>query len=69
MKKISVNISGHQTSITLEEEFFDALKKFAVKENKPIAAIIRDIDEAREKNSNLSSAIRVWVLKQSTLSD
>ena len=64
MHKISVSLSGHQTSISLEPEFFDVLQKIAHKHNTSVAAIIKTIDETRSPNTNLSSEIRVWILKQ-----
>jgi predicted DNA-binding ribbon-helix-helix protein len=63
MKKISVSLSGHQTSISLEPEFIDALRNIAKKTNKSVASIIANIDANRKPNTNLSSAIRIWVLK------
>lgn len=63
MKKISVIIAGrHQTSITLEEEFYEAFKKIAQKEQKSLSGLITEIDRTREQE-NLSSAIRVYILK------
>lgn len=67
MKKISVSLSGHQTSITLEPEFIDALHALAVRIGKPVAQIISEIDDARTPGTNLSSAVRVWVLNQMIL--
>lgn len=67
MKKISVSLSGHQTSITLESEFFDALQKLSIRQNRSVASIINEIDSTRTANRNLSSAVRVWVLQQTTL--
>ena len=64
MHKISVSLSGHQTSISLEQEFFDVLQKLAHEKNVSVASIIKTIDEQRLKNSNLSSEIRIWILKQ-----
>lgn len=64
MKKISVSLSGHHTSITLESEFIDALKKIAADENTSVAAIINSIDKNRDPDSNLSSQIRVWILRK-----
>lgn len=64
MKKISVSLSGHQTSITLEPEFIDALQKLAIRHNRSVASIINEIDTSRKPDTNLSSAIRVWVLQQ-----
>ena len=67
MKKISVSLSGHQTSITLEPEFIDALHSLAIRNGKSVAAIISDIDSTRTPNVNLSSAVRVWILNQMIL--
>lgn len=64
MKKISVSLSGHQTSVSLEPEFFDVLQKLAIQQNKSVASIIKSIDESRNPDSNLSSETRVWILKQ-----
>lgn len=63
MKKLSVSLSGHQTSISLEPEFTAELQRIAKITNKSIASIISEIDETRTPDSNLSSAIRVWILK------
>ena len=64
MHKISVSLSGHQTSISLEKEFLDVLKKLAADKRTSIAAVINQIDEQRLPDSNLSSEIRIWILKQ-----
>ena len=64
MHKISVSLSGHQTSISLEKEFFDVLQQIAKDRKTSIAAIINGIDENRNPDSNLSSEIRIWILKQ-----
>jgi len=63
MKKISVSLSGHQTSISLEPEFISELQRIAKAQNKSIASIISELDKTRTPNQNLSSAIRVWILK------
>lgn len=64
MYKISVSLSGHQTSVSLEKEFFDVLKKLASNKKTSVADIINKIDEERLPESNLSSEIRIWILKQ-----
>lgn len=64
MHKISVSLSGHQTSISLEQEFFDTLQAIAKKRGISVASIIKNIDESRTPDSNLSSEIRIWILKQ-----
>ena len=65
MKKRSVNIHGHQTSITLEDEFWDALKNAAQKRGLSTNKLIAEIDDTRGQQ-NLSSAIRVYILKSLT---
>lgn len=64
MKKISVSLSGHQTSISLEEEFVDALNQIAKHDNASVASIIDMIDEKRDPDSNLSSAVRSYILRR-----
>lgn len=63
MKKMSVSLSGHQTSITLEPEFATALQKIAKAKNTNVSAIIAKIDSTRQYGTNLSSAVRVFILK------
>ncbi len=62
MKKISVSLSGHQTSVSLEDEFIVALHEIATRRRVPIATMIAEIDATRRLGDNLSSAIRVWIL-------
>ena len=64
MKKISVSLSGHQTSISLENEFADTLQQIAVARKTSVAALIGQIDATRNADDNLSSAVRVWILQQ-----
>ena len=59
--KRSVYIDGHKTSVSLENEFWDALREIALQKNLAASALIETI--AKSKNSdNLSSAIRVFVV-------
>ena len=60
IRKRSVVIAGHATSVSLEEAFWSALKDIAGRQGRSINALVSEIDRARE--SNLSSAIRVFVL-------
>ncbi len=55
-------ISGHRTSISLEPEFWEEIKRLAREENISVAALVADIDNSR--NGNLSSALRLFVLKK-----
>ncbi len=61
MKKRSVKIAGHATSVTLEDEFWEALGEIAARRGVSLNQIIAEIDAGR--SGNLSSAIRVFVLK------
>ncbi|PJI39052.1 ribbon-helix-helix domain-containing protein [Ferrovibrio sp.] len=60
VKKRSVVVGGHRTSISLEQAFWEALQLMAATEDKTINQMVSDIDAAR--SGNLSSAIRVWIL-------
>jgi len=61
LKKHSVVIAGHQTSVTLENIFWEKLKLITKRNGTSLKALITEIDENR--TSNLSSAIRVYILK------
>jgi predicted DNA-binding ribbon-helix-helix protein len=61
MKKRSVRIAGHPTSVSLEEEFWVALKEIADARKVSVNELIGEIDETR-KGANLSSAVRIFVL-------
>lgn len=60
--KRSVTVAGHTTSVSLEEPFWAALQSLAKAEKRSLAALITDIDERR--GTNLSSALRLYVLQQ-----
>ena len=61
--KKTVSVSGHMTSMTLEPEFWQALETIRSKQNKSLNYLVSEIDEARG-DYNLSSATRVFILKQ-----
>ena len=62
MRKHSLVIAGHGTSVSLEDAFWLALKDIAARQGLALAALVAQIDAARGP-SNLSSAIRVFVLR------
>ncbi|MDQ7246109.1 ribbon-helix-helix domain-containing protein [Dongia sedimenti] len=67
LQKHSVSIAGHRTSVTLEAAFWEALTVIAQRRNATVAGLIAEIDDARAADPaapNLSSAIRVFVLRQ-----
>ena len=69
--KRSVTIAGHETSISLEPLFWQALERAANEESLPVNALIARIDverlDVRGGAPNLTSAIRQWLfIREST---
>jgi predicted DNA-binding ribbon-helix-helix protein len=62
IKKRSIIIDGHKTSVSLENEFWECLRKIADSRRMPLSHLITDID-AKRKFCNLSSAIRMFILR------
>jgi predicted DNA-binding ribbon-helix-helix protein len=63
LAKHSVTIAGHRTSLSLEPEFWEALKDLCRRDGQSLAERIAEIDEGRA-GRNLSSAVRVHVLAE-----
>jgi predicted DNA-binding ribbon-helix-helix protein len=65
IKKRSVVLAGHRTSISLEAEFWTALRIVASGRGVSVNALVAGIDAARDASrpGNLSSALRVFVLE------
>lgn len=61
--KRSVSIRGHRTSISLEKPFLQELEAIARRQNMPLAALIAEVDENRSADNNLSSELRLHVLR------
>jgi predicted DNA-binding ribbon-helix-helix protein len=62
VKKRSVTIRGHRTSYSLEQPFYDDLVTISLIRDMPLAALVAEVDEKRSRESNLSSALRLYVL-------
>jgi predicted DNA-binding ribbon-helix-helix protein len=62
IRKRSVRIAGHRSSVSLEPEFWDELKALAARRGLPVAGLVAEIDRTRA-GRNLSSALRVAVLR------
>ena len=60
--KRSLQISGHRTSVSLEKIFWDELRAIASAQAKSVAALVGEVDATRGE-ANLSSALRVFVLR------
>lgn len=64
VRKRSVTLDGHRTSLSIEQPFWDALKDLAAERNISLSALIQAIDHDRDDpNVNLSGALRVYVLR------
>ena len=55
MKKRSVSIRGHRTSLSLEDGFWEELARIAQLRGKSVAGLIAEIDNSR--SGGLSSAV------------
>jgi predicted DNA-binding ribbon-helix-helix protein len=60
LRKRSVVIAGHRTSLSLEQAFWEVLKAIAAQRGLSLARLLAEIDESRR--GNLSSAARLFVL-------
>jgi predicted DNA-binding ribbon-helix-helix protein len=60
--KRSIRIARHNTSISLEPEFWAELKAIALQDNVSLNGLVARVDAARK--GNLSSALRIYVLKR-----
>jgi len=59
--KRSINVAGRKTSVTVEDEFWEALREIAKSRGENLSELIYGINADR-KFPNLSSAIRVFVV-------
>lgn len=67
MKKRSISLYGHATSVALEPEFWAEVNRAAQEEKISVSGLIRRLDDRRLSQSpeqSLASYIRVWVLKR-----
>ncbi|MGP0104225.1 ribbon-helix-helix domain-containing protein [Rhodoblastus sp.] len=62
IRKHSLVIAGHRTSVSLEAAFWDALREWAQERGMSVAALVAEVDAARGE-ANLSSALRVRLLE------
>jgi predicted DNA-binding ribbon-helix-helix protein len=61
LRKRSVLVARHKTSVSLEAAFWDELRAIAAARDISLNALIAEIDQSR--GGNLSSAIRLYVLE------
>jgi predicted DNA-binding ribbon-helix-helix protein len=61
IRKRSIKLAGHKTTVSLEDEFWTSLKDIAQERDQYISDLIAEIDGARQ-DENLSSTIRMFIL-------
>jgi predicted DNA-binding ribbon-helix-helix protein len=59
--KRSIVVAGHKTSVSLEDDFWDALKEIARVNRVTLSDLVGSLDEKRQ-HGNLSSSVRLFVL-------
>jgi predicted DNA-binding ribbon-helix-helix protein len=62
ISKRAVVLRGHKTSVSLEEPFWQAIRKIAERRGMSAASLVTAIDDSRKGTGNLSLALRVFVI-------
>jgi len=62
IRKHSVMLAGHRTSVSLEDAYWETLKALAKADGRSLNELVAEVDRLRE--GNLSSALRVYVLRR-----
>ncbi|WP_375690548.1 ribbon-helix-helix domain-containing protein [Pseudooceanicola sp. LIPI14-2-Ac024] len=61
--KRSLTLRQHRTSVSLEDAFWQAFREIAEAQDKGINQLATEIDEARDLDTGLATAIRLYVLQ------
>jgi len=69
IRKRSVSLGGHRTSVSLEQDFWEELSRIARSRSQSTNTLVAEIDRQRgtstgEGAANLSSAVRLFVLAE-----
>jgi len=62
LRKRSFSLSGHRTSVALEQEFWAALERLAADHGMALSALVAAVDAGRAPGRPLASALRVAAL-------
>lgn len=62
-EKHSLTLHGHRTSVSLEQAFWESFRAIAAERGETVNALAARIDDARQGDEGLASAIRVFVLQ------
>ena len=63
LEKHSLTLQQHRTSVSLEPEFWAEFRRLAKLRGVGINQLATEIDNARDQNTNLASAIRLYILR------
>lgn len=61
--KRSLTLRGHRTSVSLEDEFWQAFREISAAEGLALNELAAEIDEGRGIETGLATAIRLYVLR------
>ena len=62
-EKHSLTLRGHRTSVSMEAAFWEAFRRLAHQRGQSVNALAAEIDQGREPDVGLASAIRVFILR------
>ncbi len=62
--KRSLTLRGHRTSVSLEDEFWQAFREIAKARGRAVNDLAAEIDAARDLETGLATAIRLFVLRE-----
>ncbi|GBQ63795.1 hypothetical protein AA103196_0700 [Ameyamaea chiangmaiensis NBRC 103196] len=65
LRKRSLMVSGHRTSVALEPAFWCVIEAMAADRDLAVAALIAALDAGRDADQPLASALRVAALRWS----
>ncbi|KJS44314.1 ribbon-helix-helix domain-containing protein [Roseovarius sp. BRH_c41] len=60
--KRSLTLRGHRTSVSLEDEFWQAFREISEEKSMALNVLAAEIDEKRGVDAGLATAIRLYIL-------
>lgn len=63
LRKRSLILAGHDTSVALEPTFWNALEDIANQQKQTLPQLVTKVDAARSPEQSLASALRVYALE------
>jgi predicted DNA-binding ribbon-helix-helix protein len=64
LHKHSLDLDGLQTSISMEDEFWLALRALAIKQGMPVSDLVKRVSKDRLPKTTRTSAVRVFILRE-----